>query len=238
MTKKRLNLLLLALVLTLTAIPSFLPLSVSAVSETDSGIFYSVNNGEVTVEGFNYAGTTMDIPGEIEGMPVKYVADQACRGNSAIVELIIPSSVVRVGEYSFAECKNLRTVVFSDGCRELAPSAFEGCDSLVSVELPKTLEVIGASCFGGCLQLRKMTIPASVKDIKEYAFLGCSSLRLDVSQNTIAAEYAKAYSIPTSFTASWTFTVIMAVGVTLLFGAAYFFIGKKAVKKLNKKDRA
>ncbi len=234
MNKKRPIILLLSLVTVLTALLAVLPLAASSVSETDDGIFYSIENGEVTVEGFNYAGSTMDIPSKIEGLPVKYIADQACRGNSAITELIIPDSVVSVGEYSFAECKNLKKVVFDDGCREISPSAFERCDSLLSVELPETLEAIGASAFESCIMLRKMTIPASVNKIEEYAFLGCSELRLDVSENPLASEYAKEYSIPTSFTASWTFTVVLTLAIVLVSGGAYFFIGKKVIRKLNK----
>lgn len=102
-----------------------LPVGMSAVSETDSGIFYSIENGEITVEGFNYAGNIMDIPETIEGLPVRYIADQACRGNEAIIELRIPSSVVSVGEFAFAECKNLLKVEFSGGTEDIGYSAFE-----------------------------------------------------------------------------------------------------------------
>ena len=52
MNPKHLLLPLLLLITTLLALPTQ-----AVVSETDSGIFYSVEGGVVTVEGFNAAGT-------------------------------------------------------------------------------------------------------------------------------------------------------------------------------------
>ena len=204
-----------------------------AVSETDSGIFYSIKNGEVTVEGFNYVGTTMNIPEEIEGFPVKYIAEQACRGNEAIRELKIPASVEKVGEYAFAECKNLAKVIFEDGTFEINFSAFRDCASLTSVTLPDTLKSIGDYAFSGCILLGKLKIPMSVTEIGVDAFIGCSELRLDVGENKIAAEYAERYSIPADFTSSWTYTVILLVLATAVLGAAFFFLDK-FIKKRKK----
>ncbi len=208
-----------------------LPVGMSAVSETDSGIFYSIENGEVTVEGFNYAGNIMDIPETIEELPVRYIADQACRGNEAIIELRIPSSVVSVGEFAFAECKNLLKVEFSGGTEDIGYSAFRDSASLRTVTLSDTLVSIGDYAFYGCIMLGKLSIPASVSNIGIDAFVGCSELRLDVENNEIAAEYAERYSIPTDFSSSWTHTVLLLFIVTALLAGVFFTVDKLLLKK-------
>lgn len=197
-----------------------------AVSETDDGLFYSIENGEVTIEGFNYVGMKMVIPEEIEGLPVKYIAHQACRGNEAIKELKIPASVEKIGEYAFAECKNLSRVSFEDGATEIGYSSFRDCKSLTAVKLPDTLKIIEDCAFSGCILLGKLKIPISVTEIGVDAFIGCSELRLDVGENKIAAEYAERYSIPADFTSSWTYTVILLVLATAVLGAAMFFLDR------------
>lgn len=212
-----------------------LPTEFSAVSETDGGIFYSIENEEVTVEGFNYAGNVMDIPDTIEGFPVKYIAAQACRGNEAIVELRIPASVVSVGEFAFAECRNLVKVKFESGTVQIGFSAFRDSASLRTVTLPDTLVSIDDCAFYGCIMLGKLSIPQSVSNIGVDVFSGCSELRLDVKNNKIAAEYAERYSIPTDFSSSWTYTVLLLLLVTALLSGAFFAVDKLVVKK--KKQR-
>ncbi len=222
----------LSAVFWLLLILSILPTELSAVSsETDSGIFYSIENGEVTVEGFNYAGNVMEIPAAIEGLPVKYIADQACRGNEAIVELRIPSSVISVGEFAFAECKNLLKVRFEGGTEKIGFSAFRDSASLRTVTLPDTLVSIDDCAFYGCIMLGRLSIPESVSNIGVDVFAGCSELQLDVKNNKTAAEYAERYSIPTGFSSSWTYTVLLLSIATALLAGAFFAVDRLVLKK-------
>jgi hypothetical protein len=207
--------------------------SIGAIpSETDSGIIYSIENGEVTVEGWGIAGTVMKIPESIEGYPVKYVADQACRGNEGLTEVYLPSSIVSVGEYSFAECKNLVKVVFYGG-ESIGYSAFRDCKALISLTLPKTLKLIDDSAFENCTMLGKVKIPKSVTSIGVDAFIGCDRVRFDASENPYAKQYAKQYSIPTSFFDTWEFTVLLIALTAAAFIAAYFIIRRVRIKKRN-----
>lgn len=212
----------------------FRPLTPSAaVLETDNGIFYSIENGEVTIEGFNEAGTAMKVPSEIDGYPVRYVASHACRGNTVITELRLPDTLLSIGEFAFADCPSLRKVTINGGT-DIAFSAFRNCPDLKSVSLPDTLLVIDDCAFEGCVVLGKIKIPASVESIGVDAFAGCSALRLDVSDNPMAKEYAKRYAIPTDFTETWEFTLLKIAFITVLLGAVIFlppFLLKKRKKK-------
>ncbi len=198
--------------------------------ETDSGIIYSIENGEVTVEGWGYAGSVMKVPAKIEGYPVKYVANQACRGNDGITELYLPSTIVSIGEYAFAECDNLVKVVIK-GSETIGYSSFRNCKALLSVSFPNNLTVIDDSAFENCTMLGKTKIPASVKKIGVDAFIGCGRLRFDVSDNHYAKQYAKQYAIPTSFFDSWEFTVILIAVASACVIGAYFAFNKFVKKK-------
>lgn len=208
---------LITLLLSLSLLYSLVLPAQAMVSETDSGIFYSVSNGVVTIEGFNAAGSVMDIPAEIEGMPVRYVADQACRGNTILTEVRLPDTLISVGEFAFAACPNLTKVTFTGG-ETIEFSAFRDCGALLSLSLPDTIKVIDDEAFYGCTMLGKIKIPASLTTIGVDAFMGCDRIQWDVGENSYAKIYAEQYHIPTGFTSTFTFTLILLALTTALLG--------------------
>ena len=195
----------------------------AAVAETDSGIFYSIRDNVVTVEGFNQVGTVLEVPAQIEGLPVRYVAPYACRGNTAITEVRLPDSLLSIGEFAFADCPNLLKVTLQGG-ESIGFSAFRNCRVLATLSLPDTLTVIDDEAFYGCTRLSFARIPASVSIIGVDAFAGCDRLRLDVSDNALAATYAKQYRIPTRFTETPTFTAILILAASLALSVGYLLV--------------
>ena len=217
----------LLVLLLLTALP------VSAeIKETDGGIYYSVSNGEVTVEGFNAAGTVMKVPSEIEGLPVRYVAERACYGDTVITEVRLPSTVVSIGEFAFSECEDLKKVTI-EGCEAIGYAAFRNCKMLRSVSLPDNLVTVEDEAFYGCARLGKTEIPASVAKIGVDAFSGCEQLYLDVSENEYAAAYAEANRIPTSFRGTFGFTVLMSI-VSVIVPGGILLIVYRIIKRKRK----
>lgn len=214
------------------------PIGIKAeVLEDGNGILYSVKNGEVTVEGFNYAGNKMKVPEKIDGLPVRYIAPYACRGNTAITTVILPSTIISVGDFAFAECPNLTKVEMKGGI-SIGRSAFRDCKALLKVTLPSTLESIDDFAFDSCVMLGKVKIPKGLKSIGVDAFAGCDRVRFEAGGNSYAKEYAESYSIPTSFKDSWEYTLLLiAVTTALLTGAV--LAGKRIIKKAKEnKTRA
>ncbi len=210
-----------------------LPLSVGAeILENDGGILYSVKDGEVTVEGFNYAGTKMTVPEKIDGLPVRYIAPYACRGNSAITTVILPSTLISVGDFAFAECPNLTRVEMKGGV-SIGRSAFRDCKALIKMTLPSSLETIDDFAFDSCIMLGKIKIPKTLTSIGIDAFAGCDRVRFEAGSNSYAKEYAKTYSIPTSFKDSWEYTLLLIAVTTILLAAAVL-VGKRVIKKAKR----
>ncbi len=217
--------------LLLTAALIVLPCRARTVKETDRGVFYSQSeDGFIVIEGFNDAGSVLDIPSEIDGLPVRRIADQACRGNAAIIELRLPETLEGIGESAFAECPNLLRVSMAGGT-VIGFRAFSNDRAMLSVTLPDTLTEIEDEAFSGCVMLGRIVIPGSIVRIGTDAFAGCSRISFDVSRNPYAAAYAKEARIPTSFTETWAFSVILIASVTALLGAGLLLIGYKIRKK-------
>lgn len=228
---------IISLLFTLIMVLACMPINTFAVSsETESGILYSVKDGVVTVEGLHYLETVMNVPEKIEGYPVKYIANQACRDHNVLTEVILPAGLEIIGEYAFAECDNLKKVTVK-GCKTISVGAFRESRSLSKISLPKDLELIDDLAFENCVMLGKIKMPKGLKSIGHDAFMGCDRVSFDANGSKLVKDYAKRYNIPTSFFDTWEFTVlsVLVIGTAIIVG---YYAVKRAVKtKTSKNNR-
>lgn len=142
-----------------------------------------------TLKGFkageNFDNQAMlDIPDEIDGVPVEHIADSAfkyARWNSKvknkITELRIPASVKSIGKDAFKGNDTLTTLKFkSEGDNEsslekIDEGAFMSC-GLQSLDIPSGVKEIGKGAFS-MNNIEKLILPESLEKLGEGAF-GCN----------------------------------------------------------------
>ena len=111
-----------------------------------------------------------------------------------------PESVVKIGDFAFADCLQLKTITLPDRISEIGSFAFRTC-GLNSILIPGNVTKIGKYAFSGCelvsaeleegietipeglfsvsgdnIKLETVILPDSLKHIGTYAFGGCASL--------------------------------------------------------------
>ena len=64
-----------------------------------------------------------------------------------ITSVVIPSSVVTIGDYAFSDCDNLTSVTIPHGTTTIGDGAFSYCKNLTSVDIPATVNTIGIYAF-------------------------------------------------------------------------------------------
>ena len=121
---------------------------------------YALNvNDEIIIKTYLGKDREVVIPYEIEGKKVAGIGEYAFNGqkrlvsieegfenhpnskyNNRIRKIYIPSTVTEIGEYAFADMKNLKEVVIDEGVRNIDSYAFFNCPNLESVDLPNSLE--------------------------------------------------------------------------------------------------
>ncbi len=120
---------------------------------------YYVENNEVTI--FYYTGkeTSITIPSEIEGMPVKKLDESSFSPIGSrlldtgeditntslqhVEKVYIPDSVEYIGEDAFSCCYELKEIRFSENLKEIGEYAFYACKSLSSINVAsKKLEKV------------------------------------------------------------------------------------------------
>ena len=93
-----------------------------------------------------------------------------------ITSVIIPKSVIYIGESSFQACNRLKNVTIPESVVSIGQYAFTGCTNIVSIELPNSVKNIGEFAFKYCDNLLSITIPSSMDSLKEGVFHGCINL--------------------------------------------------------------
>lgn len=152
---------------------------------------FDLENGDThwVITGYKGSETVVQIPGMIDGKPVSKLADRAFSpvknrkakvAREAIEEIIVPDSVVELGEDVFFGCVGLKRVVLSDNIRKIpggyGSGTFMDCAALQEVVLPQSLRRIGSNAFANCKALTKIDIPNTVIRIGDRAFRSCDNL--------------------------------------------------------------
>lgn len=135
-------------------------------------------------------------------------------GCSSLTSIIIPNSVISIGNEAFCECSGLTSITIPGSLKSIGKRAFEGCrnvkeliyaegctslvcaklfKTLTSVTIPNTVTHIDDYAFEGCGKLSSITIPNSVVNIGKYAFYGCSNLTSIPIPNSVTTIGSRAF---------------------------------------------
>ena len=104
-----------------------------------------------------------------------------------IKDLVIPNSVTKIGNYTFAGCYGLTSVTIPNSVTSIGYGAFGYCSSLTSVTIPNSVTSIGDQAFYECSGLTIVTIGNSVTSIGSWAFGYCSSLTSVTIGNSVTS---------------------------------------------------
>ncbi len=88
----------------------------------------------------------------------------------------IPSSVTKVGDYSFYTCNLLTNITLPDQLTTIGNVAFGACTGLTNLVVPNSVSSIGIYAFFACNKLTNINIPNSIVALGSYAFLNCTAL--------------------------------------------------------------
>lgn len=112
---------------------------------------YELKDERICISGCFSAGTTVEIPEEIEGYPVVEIAPYAFAWNTEVdaapiprlagerlEEIILPKTIKKIGRYAFYNCKNLRRIEFFNTLTDLGAGTFTGCHKIKEIKVSFT----------------------------------------------------------------------------------------------------
>lgn len=119
----------------------------------------------------------VEVPAEIDGLPVKVAGEHAFAGNQNVTKFILPDTLTTLGKGAFWGDTALTSVTIPEGVTQIKDETFLNCMSLSNVFLPENLKSIGVRAFYNCNQIESLKLPATVKSISSQAFDSCRQLR-------------------------------------------------------------
>ncbi len=90
---------------------------------------YTVSQNEITITGYQGTETKLIIPETIDGLRVVAIGREAFR-ESALVEVVIPSTVKTIDWFAFYGCASLKSITIPTSVTKIEYGVFDGCPRL------------------------------------------------------------------------------------------------------------
>ena len=118
----------------------------------------------------HYNGEAQDIE-----IPDSVVSIAGGFSDTKLNSVLLPDSVVILGDYAFYNQKNLKQVNFPNGLRYVGDYAFESA-GLLEAMLPESVEYLGDGAFGWCGKLTAASVPGGLTYLGASVFRECGDL--------------------------------------------------------------
>lgn len=152
-----------------------------------NGVVLEDEAGKWTVTGYTGNGGSVTIPEVYQGKAITKIAARAFQSKAGkkITEVIIPASILDVGEEAFAQCGQLGTVIFKDETNNpagamgfsIGKNAFQVCGRLSVLSLPQNRPAyIQTGAFKGCGELNNVILWNGTVDSGAFAL--CDKLKM------------------------------------------------------------
>ena len=104
----------------------------------------------------------------------KYILNGAFENASLLEKVTIPSSIKRIDDSAFKECRSLVSVEFENNSSllKLGNEAFMNCTEVKSIEIPTNVQSIGKASFKGCVKLESISLPFVGGSQEENTYFG------------------------------------------------------------------
>lgn len=174
-----------------------IPASVKSIGE---GAFYGCINLKTADFASIKALCEIDFKNYLSN-PIAYT-HKVVIGGEEVTDLVIPTSVVSIGDYTFMNCPELTSVTFPSSIKSIGTRTFDECQGLTSVYIPASMETIGDYAFAGCTNITKVEYE-SIESLFSIEFGVCGN-PLSASSDGhlyIAGQEVTEVDIPASVTA-------------------------------------
>ena len=163
----------------------------------------AVSGGTITVVGdgaddyLSYIKYDMDSDGTYD-----YIAISECDISATNIE--IPSEidgvpVTLIGDYAFSDCSNLASIEIPESLTSIGNGAFEGCSGLTSIEIPDSVTSIGESAFEYCSSLTNINVSENNKNYSSIDGILFNKDKIELIKCPQSSEI-KEYIIPNGIT--------------------------------------
>ena len=118
---------------------------------TEGVLTYTKTDDCVIIRDCDEAATEVEIPAQIDGVPVIGIDSEAFKLCTKLTSVTIPDSVTSIGKGAFSCCIALTSVTIPNGVTSIEDYLFLECTDLKSVTIPDSVTSIGKGVFTECV---------------------------------------------------------------------------------------
>lgn len=173
----------------------------SQFADSTEYLYVELEDGTLSIVGYNGAGGDIVIPGEIDGKKVTRIGSMAfwgcyAAGNGiALTSVVIPNGVTTIEESAFYYCEDMVSVELPESITTIEAGAFENCRNLKSISIPSGVTEICDNTFYYCFALTNVNLPNNLNTIGKFAFYGCKALTDVTLPNNLLEIKANAFAL-------------------------------------------
>ncbi len=115
----------------------------------------------------------INIPHEVDGIPVKEIGKDAFYMHKTITSIIIPDSVTSIGTQALCACHSLTSITLGTGVENISTSAFNNCLKLVEIVNLSSLDISieNDNVYGASYVKQVITSPDDSKLVREGEYI-------------------------------------------------------------------
>lgn len=168
---------LLSMILALSMMLTFLPLSVFAGTTNGnygSGVTWTLTKNNADSNHPTYC-LTISSDGKGTGKMTDAYTENGVPWHNVcaqITQVEVTAGVTSIGDHAFYGCSNLATVTLPEGITSIGEEAFRGCEGLTAIRIPSSVQTIGRYAFFKCINLATVENleNSKITKIEEYTF--------------------------------------------------------------------
>lgn len=149
----------------------------AATEGTYEYLKYTAYDTYVEITGFDGTVTEVEIPAEIEGLPVTTIAEGAFKNCSSLEKVTISEGITDIKNEAFYQCTSLTSISLPNTLLSIGNQCFYKAISLQAVDIPENTVSIGFGAFQDCVTIQELVFPKNSKQISKSVAEGCTNLR-------------------------------------------------------------
>ena len=96
-----------------------------------------------TLGTYSHMPDVLEIPSEIDGLPVTVIGREVFRHDYTVKTIVIPDTVTLIEDYAFSDMTDIESIVIPDSVTFIDNSAFMDCTALTNVTIPENTVLDG-----------------------------------------------------------------------------------------------
>lgn len=166
--------------------------------ETIEDFEYEIIDNAATITKYTGNSTAVEVPAEIEGVPVTKIGFYAFEAQYDVESIKLPETIELICQGAFMDCASMKSINLPESLTAIERGAFVSCTSLESLVIPSAVESIAMESFTACESMTSLTINNPNLEYTDWGLEELPNLTIYADENSAIYKWASEKGIAVS----------------------------------------